>query len=46
MTRMLKVAPVVLLAISALAQSGGEAQTPTNMTVTTPGGTSVNALFY
>jgi len=40
MNRLLKVIPVLLLAISALAQSGGEAQTPTNMTVTTPGGTA------
>ena len=40
MTRMLKVVPLILLAISAFAQSGDEAQTPTNMTVTTPGGTA------
>ena len=40
MPRLLKVVAVVLLAISAFAQSGDEAQTPTNMPVTTPGGTA------
>jgi hypothetical protein len=38
MNRLLKAVPVILLAVSAFAQSGGDAQTPTNMTVTTPGG--------
>jgi hypothetical protein len=38
MNRLLKAVPVLLLAVSAFAQSGGDAVTPTNMTVTTPGG--------
>jgi hypothetical protein len=38
MHRLLKAVPVILLAVSAFAQNGGDAQTPTNMTVTTPGG--------
>lgn len=46
MPRLLKVVPVVLLAISAIAQSSNDAQTPTNMTVTTPGGaTNYVSLF-
>jgi len=40
MTRALKSVPVILLAISAFAQSGGSAEAPTNMTVNTPGGTA------
>jgi hypothetical protein len=40
MNRLLKALPIILLAISAFAQSGGDAQTPANMTVTTPGGTA------
>jgi hypothetical protein len=38
MNHLLKAVPVLLLAVSAFAQSGGDAVTPTNMTVTTPGG--------
>jgi hypothetical protein len=40
MTCVLKSVPVILLAISAFAQSGGSAEPPINMTVTTPGGTA------
>ncbi|MGA8492871.1 MAG: hypothetical protein WB711_20790 [Terriglobales bacterium] len=43
MNRLLKVVPVILLAVSAFAQSGEEVRPPICMPVTTPGGTHHDA---